>query len=46
MAAAAMLDSDNQVFIDAMDVFSFKFATFLPYLLKIGFNLREQHQFG
>jgi len=45
IAAAAMLDSGHQVFFDAMDEFSFKFATLIPSLLKIGFELREQHQF-
>jgi len=45
MVAATMLDSDNQLFLDAMDEFSFKFATFLPNLLKFDFKLWEQHQF-
>jgi len=45
MVTDAMMDSDNQVFFDAVDEFLFKFATFLSNLLKICFELREQHQF-
>jgi len=36
MAAATMLDSDNQVFFDARDEFLFKVATILPNLMKFG----------
>jgi len=41
MAAAAMLDSDNQVFFDAMDEFSFKVAKICQNWLKMW----ERHQF-
>jgi len=45
MAPAAMLNSSNQVFFDAIDEFIFNVATFLPNLVKIDLKLREQHQF-
>jgi len=35
MAAAAMLDSGNQAFFDAIDVFLFKVAIFQLKLMKI-----------
>jgi len=45
MAAAAMLDSGNRAFFDAMDEFLFRSATFLPNLIKFGQKMKEQHQF-
>jgi len=45
MAAAAMLDSDNQVFFDAMDEFIVKVATLLSILMKFGQKMKKQHQF-
>jgi len=45
MVVAAMLDSDHQAFFDAKDEFLIKVATLLPYLVKIGLKLREQHQY-
>jgi len=36
IATAAMLDSDNEVFFDAIYEFIFKVVTFLPNLMKFG----------
>jgi len=36
MAAATMMDSDNQVFFDARDELLFNVTTILPNLMKFG----------
>ena len=45
MAAAAMLNSGYQEFLNIKDVLSFEGATIPPNLVKISQKLREQHQF-
>jgi len=44
MAAAAMLNSGNQTFFDAMGEYLFKVATYLPNFIKFGKKMKE-HQF-
>jgi len=44
MAAVAMLDAGRLTVFDMIDLLSFKVATFLPNLVKLG-QMKEQHQF-
>jgi len=45
MLAVAMLDASRLTVFDIVDLLSFKVATFLPSLVKLGQEIKEQHQF-